>query len=130
VFLEDDPINHIRNGLTKDSANGVEVVGRTLSEIMTSLGIDHIDLLKMNIEGAELPALEKSFDALRSVDNLAVSCHDFLADGAGRDWRRTFAPVTSLLREAGYTIRTRPQDNRPWIRYYIYATRRDGEHTR
>ena len=128
VYLEDDRVDHIRNGLTEDPTGGVEVAGRTLGEIMLSLGVDRIDLLKMNIEGAELPVLEKSFDQLAMVENLVVSCHDFLAegphaDGTDREWQRTFARVTDLLRAAGYTIRTRPQDTRPWVRYYVYASR-------
>ncbi|GAB2947588.1 FkbM family methyltransferase [Micromonospora polyrhachis] len=145
VYLEDDPVRHIGNGLTNDSTNGVAVAGRRLDEIMESLGIDHVDLLKMNIEGAELAVLEGSFDALKSVDHLAVSCHDFLAEramlarasarpthsddesadwrGSERDWRRTFGSVTALLRDAGFTVRTRPHDSRPWVRYYVYASR-------
>ena len=125
VFISDDPVAHVRNGLTSDASAGVEVPGRRLDEIMESLGVDRVDLLKMNIEGAELAVLEASFDALKSVRHLAVSCHDFLADGPEPDWRRTFAPVTGLLREAGYVVRTRPDDPRPWVRNYAYASRPD-----
>ncbi|MFK3980857.1 FkbM family methyltransferase [Micromonospora sp. NPDC050397] len=129
VHLSDDQVDHIRNGLTTNASGGVEVAGRTLAEITWSLGVDRIDLLKMNIEGAELPVLERSFDQLAMVENLVVSCHDFLAeppyaDGTDRAWQRTFAPVSDLLRAAGYTVRTRPQDPRPWVRYYVYASRR------
>jgi len=123
VYLADDPIAHIGNGLTSDSTNGIAVVGRRLDEIMDSLGVDHVDLLKMNIEGAELGVLEGSFDALKMVEHLAVSCHDFLADGSGPDWRCTFDSVRALLRDAGFTVRTRPHDSRPWVRYYVYASR-------
>ncbi|WP_329108984.1 FkbM family methyltransferase [Micromonospora sp. NBC_01699] len=128
VYLGDDRVDHIRNGLTGAATGGVEVVGRTLGEIVRKLGVDRIDLLKMNIEGAELPVLEKSLDELAMVENLVVSCHDFLseppyADGTDRAWQRTFGPVTALLQDAGYTIRTRPQDPRPWVRHYVYASR-------
>ena len=125
VFISDDPVAHIRNGLTADASGGVRVPGRRLDEIMESLGVDRVDLLKMNIEGAELAALEASFDALKAVEHLAVSCHDFLVERPGPDWRRTFAPVVALLRDAGYTIRTRPHDDRPWVRHYVYASRPD-----
>ncbi|MGW0433352.1 FkbM family methyltransferase [Micromonospora sp. NPDC003197] len=160
VYLEDHPDRHIDNGLTSDSTNGIAVVGRRLDEIMESLGVDHVDLLKMNIEGAELAVLEASLDVLKSVDHLTISCHDFLAErarlaaaaggderaaaaggderaaaaggdegadwrGSAQDWRRTFGPVTALLRHAGFTVRTRPHDSRPWVRYYVYAARPD-----
>lgn len=123
VRIEDDPVSHIRNGLVTGAAGGVEVTGRRLVEILDSLGVDRVDLLKMNIEGAELAVLEGSRDALASVRNLVVSCHDFKAAGPDDDWMRTFAPVCDLLTGAGYTITTRPDDPRPWIPYYVYATR-------
>ena len=88
------------------------VTGRRLDEIVRSLGVDRVDLLKMNIEGAELAVLESSRDVLATVDNLVVSCHDFLADGPGPDWRRTFGRVTDLLTSAGYAVKTRPSDSR------------------
>ncbi|MEV0004993.1 FkbM family methyltransferase [Micromonospora sp. NPDC050980] len=123
VRLDEHDQTHLRNALTRDGRGGVEVPGRTLAEIMSTLDLDRVDLLKMNIEGAELPALRGSSDALRHVRNLAVSCHDFLADGPGREWQRTFEGVTEVLREAGFTIRTRPDDPRPWVPYYVYASR-------
>ncbi|MFG1675952.1 FkbM family methyltransferase [Micromonospora sp. NPDC049282] len=123
VRLDEHDQTHLRNALTSDGTDGVEVPGRTLAEIISTLGLDRVDLLKMNIEGAELPALRGSSDALRHVRNLAVSCHDFLAEEPGREWQRTFKGVTELLREAGYSIRTRPDDPRPWVPYYVYASR-------
>lgn len=126
VLLGDDPVNHTLNGLTADAAGAVVVTGRRLDEILRSLGVERVQLLKMNIEGAELEVLESSRDLLASVDNLVVSCHDFLADGTGSDWRRTFARVTALLTSAGFAVRTRPSDSRPWIRYYVYASRGNG----
>lgn len=124
VLLEDDPVAHIGNALTTDTTGSVQVVGRTLTEILDSLEVAHVDLLKMNIEGGELAVLEQFRDSLTMVDNLTVSCHDFKADRGGGDWQRTFASVTALLGEAGYAIRTRPGDPRPWVRYYAYASRR------
>ena len=126
VLIGDDHVNHNLNGLTGDTVGAVAVTGRRLDEIVRSLGVDRVDLLKMNIEGAELAVLESSRDVLATVDNLVVSCHDFLADGPGPDWRRTFDRVTDLLKSAGYAVRTRPSDSRPWIRYYVYASRRSG----
>lgn len=127
VHLEEDPLSHIRNGITTDPGRGLPVAGRRLDEVMESLGIDRIDLLKMNIEGAELGVLAGSVDVLDAVENLVVSCHDFLASGPDGDRMRTFAAVTALLRSAGYAIRTRPDDPRPWIPYYVYAARGGGQ---
>lgn len=125
VLLEDDQDVHIRNGLTADPSVGVPVPGRTLDELVATLGLDRIDLLTMNIEGAERAALAGSARTLRLVRHLTVSCHDFLAAGPDRAWQRTFDDVTRLLTAAGFTIRTRPRDARAWIPYYVYATRTD-----
>ncbi|MFY1636937.1 FkbM family methyltransferase [Solwaraspora sp. WMMB335] len=132
VHLAEDSLSHLRNGLGNGlgrgtgggtGGGGIEVVGRRLDELMESSGVDRIDLLKMNIEGAELGVLQSCPDALDAVENLAVSCHDFKATGPGDDWMRTFGPVRDLLRRAGYTVSTRPDDPRPWIPYYVYASR-------
>jgi FkbM family methyltransferase len=97
------------------------VAGRRLDEILDTLGVGRVNLLKMNIEGAELSALAGAADWLSQVDNVVVSCHDFRANGDDR--MRTFAPVAALLREAGFHLRTRPNDSRPSIPYYLYASR-------
>jgi FkbM family methyltransferase len=97
------------------------VAGRRLDQILSQVGVDRVDLLTMNIAGAELSALAGADDWLSRVDNLVVSCHDFHADTNER--MRTFAPVAALLRQAGFRLRTRPNDARPWIPYYLYASR-------
>ncbi|WP_229398023.1 FkbM family methyltransferase [Micromonospora okii] len=122
VYLEDGADGHLTNGLTADPA-GLPVTGRTLEEILDRAGVDRVGLLKMNIEGAELPVLEGALGVLKRVDNLVVSCHDFLADAPGRQWQRTFDAVVGLLRQEGYHLRTRPHDPRPWVRWYVYASR-------
>lgn len=117
------------NGLVPDggrdgAAHGIPVPGRTLGEIMTSLGLGRVDLVKMNIEGAELAALQGSVDALDAVEHLTVSCHDFKADLTGREWERTFAPVCDLLSRHGFAVRTRRDHPSAVIRDYVYASRR------
>jgi FkbM family methyltransferase len=123
AYIEDRAVNHVANGLTTDSVRGVAVTGETLPAIMRCVAVDQIDLLKMNIEGTELAALRAAAGCLHAVRHIAVSCHDFKADRHGGDWQRTYAPVTQLLRAAGFSIRTRPADGRPWIRYYVYGSR-------
>jgi FkbM family methyltransferase len=108
--------------ITTKAGTGVAVAGVTLSDVMELVGVDRIDLLKMNIEGSELPALRAAATALALVRNIVVCCHDFKADTGG-DGQRTYQPVTYLLHEAGFTVRSRPSDVRPSIRYLAYGTR-------
>jgi len=123
VLIEDGSETHLFNAITADETNSIAVPGETLADIVLRFGINEIDLLKLNIEGAELAVLKAASDVLPSVRNLVVSCHDFIADIGGPDWQRTYGPVCALLADAGYVIRTRPNDPRPWVPYYVYASR-------
>lgn len=109
------------NGLTPEG--GIPVPGRALAGIMAGLDVDRIDLLKMNIEGGELDALRGAVGMLESVEHLVVSCHDFKADRLGSDRLRTFEPVSRLLAEAGYRVRTRRDHPVACVRDYVYASR-------
>ncbi|MEV6875313.1 FkbM family methyltransferase [Amycolatopsis sp. NPDC051128] len=122
AFIEDEPA-YGGNGITTSTDNSLSVVGEPLGDLVDRLGIDRIDLLKMNIEGAELAVLESARELLPRVDNLVVSCHDFKADRGGADWQRTYGGVRALLVDAGYTVLNRPDDRRPWIPFYVYASR-------
>lgn len=116
--LEDHMLNQV-------SVDGdIEVQAKTLSEIFFEYGIDHVDLLTMNIEGAERSAIRGLGPAAGKVRRLAVSCHDFLANSGGDDWTRTKAEVQRLLEEYGYDVAYRdPTDQRDWTRDYLYASR-------
>jgi FkbM family methyltransferase len=122
VYVHDDARTPGR-AVTNDAVIGAPVAGLTLSDVMALVDVDRIDLLKMDIDGSELPALRAARAALTSVRNIVVSCHDFRADSGGGDWQRTYRPVTDLLHEAGFSIRSRPTDARASIRYYAYGAR-------
>ena len=122
AYVEDGP-DHNSNGLTTDAARGVAVPGETLATLVERFGLTRIDLLKMNIEGAELSVLRSARKVLPQVRNIVVSCHDFKADRGGEEWQRTFAGVRNLLVAEGFHLQDRPADPRPWIPYYLYATR-------
>jgi hypothetical protein len=80
-----------------------------------------VDLLKINIEGAEMLALSGLHGFAECVAHVVVSCHDFLADRGGPTEFRTFDSVRQWLVDSGFTVRTRPDHGEEWIRYYIYA---------
>lgn len=122
VYIEDDPFVHVSNRLT-DAARGIAVPGCTLGDLMARVEVDHVDLLKMNIEGAELAVLEAATGRLAAVEHIVVACHDFRAEHPGDRRQRTLAPVAELLSASGFRIRTRPNDPRPWIAHYVYGSR-------
>jgi hypothetical protein len=77
----------------------------------------------MNIEGAELAVLEAAAGRLAAVEHIVVACHDFRAEHPSDRHQRTLGPVAELLSASGFTIRSRPNDPRPWIADYVYGSR-------
>lgn len=104
-------------------SEGLQIAAMTLTEVIRKYDLDRIDFLKMNIEGAELPALQGASEVLPLVRNAAIGCHDFLAQETGDDAYRTKAAVYELLVDAGFTVRRRENDPRPWARDYLFAYR-------
>ena len=76
--------------------------------------IDRIDLLKINIEGAEAALLDHA--GLGSVQRVVVAVHDWRADLGHGEAFRTRARVERRLADAGFKLRPLPHD-------WIYAER-------
>ncbi|MBB3605186.1 FkbM family methyltransferase [Mycolicibacterium sp. BK556] len=102
---------------------GVPVAAVTIPGLVAKLKLDRIDFLKMNIEGAELPALRGALDVLPIVRHAAIGCHDFLADETGDESYRTKDAVHAILVDAGFTVTSRSDDPRPWAAGYLFASR-------
>jgi FkbM family methyltransferase len=110
----------IDNGILDGDAT-VTVPARALASLCAELDISHVDFLKMNIEGAERLAV-KGFGAL-TIDHMAVSCHDFVADDGGADSFRTKADVGASLAAQGYQFRERQVLYFPWDKDTLYVDR-------
>ena len=83
---------------TKDDA--IEVPAYSLSSISTRLGHDRIDVLKMDIEGAEYEVLEGLLNSQILPKQLLVEFHHrFVEDGLQRTY-----DIIDRLRNAGYRI--------------------------
>lgn len=119
--------NHLANSIVHGAEEGAVVSAVRLDDLMARQGLDHIDLLKVNIEGAETGALAGLGTAITRVRNVAVSCHDFVADRGGDASLRTHENVRRLLADAGFSLSSRPADPRPWVRYYVYGRRPQRE---
>jgi FkbM family methyltransferase len=107
-----------------DAAPGERIPARSLGSLFDELRIQHVDLLKMNIEGAEVDALEGMASHRCAVRNVAISCHDFLAERGGSEKFRTRSRVVAVLEQSGFqmlpSLDDAPED---WARDYVYATR-------
>ena len=71
----------------------------TLDNIASELGFDKPDFIKMNIEGAEIEALEGAKQVLKSVKKIVLDAHHI------RDGKPTYPLVCRLLEAKGFKTR-------------------------
>ena len=110
------------NALVTDKQHGLSVPATTLDSLLDSLGVDEVDYVKMNIEGAEIPALKGFSTGPTRVRNWCISCHDH----QGRPESMTFDWVENWLRQNGLTVwRHEPMGERAVETYYLFARRKD-----
>jgi FkbM family methyltransferase len=117
-----DSDQHLRNTTVADEGGGIPVRGRRIDTIARELGITTVDLLKMNIEGAEQLAVRGLDGLIGAIRHVCISCHDFLADGGGPEGLRTKAIVHDFLVDNGFRVTTRDDAPDPWTRDYLYGT--------
>jgi FkbM family methyltransferase len=119
VRIEDGPqdiSNAVSAAPTKTS---VSVAADTLDEICRQHGVERVDLLKMNIEGAERLAIAGMEQVIRRTRYACIACHDFR--GAAGEAMCTRQLVMHFLRGHDFTLVTRDQDPRPFVRDHIHA---------
>lgn len=110
----------ITNALAVDPLSGaIEVPVTTLDLLIKKLGLESVDFLKMNIEGAEVPALKGFHEQAAIVRNWCISCHDF----HGTPECFTFEFVTKWLSCRGLSVSRHPDvPGSPWMGYYVFAS--------
>ena len=118
--LDEHEVNRVVDGDSR-----LKVPGRPLDDIARALGIDRVDFVKMNIEGAERLAIEGMQELIGRTRHVCISCHDFLADDGGPQSMRTKAAVREFLVDNGFRVTSRDGATHPWSRDYVY-----GENTR
>jgi FkbM family methyltransferase len=99
----------------------IEVPVITWEKFIKRYEISKIDLLKMNIEGAEKEVIENIND-FSVIKRLIISCHDFRAENGEGEWYRTKDLVIKRLQESGYSIKGFNYGI-SWADDWIYAER-------
>lgn len=81
-LLSDNPeAGHLSGGDHSANRNQVDVEVLSLESAVRRFGLDHIDLLKLDIEGAEFQVLSESpSHVLQSIGQITVEFHDFLPE--------------------------------------------------
>jgi FkbM family methyltransferase len=79
VLALSDDITRNRIGTGEDSGLQVNIQGRHLGRTVKELGITQIEVLKMDIEGAELEVIDSLEDEFfRNIGQITIEFHDFL----------------------------------------------------
>jgi FkbM family methyltransferase len=120
----DDPKRHVSSTIV-DTKDGIRIKGVTLDHLTNELGIEKIDFLKMNIEGAEKAALAGMTETIKKTRYICVSCHDFLAAQHGLDGMRTKETVSQFLLDNNFEIIPRDKDKRDWFRDQLNGVNRE-----
>jgi len=104
--------------------SGRSIMGTTLDQIFGSLQLSRVDLLRMNVEGAEKYALVGMREMIRKTRYVCISCHDFAANEGYPDEMRTKAEVIAFLEQNDFTVLVRESDPRLSVRDYVYGLNR------
>ena len=113
--------NFVHAGPRTPASHDVE--GLPFDDFCVEQGIDRIDFLKMNIEGAERFALPGMPAALGRARTVCIAAHDFRATrGEGEEFR-THNLVVKTLEDAGFTLTIRAEDPRYYVKEHIHGTR-------
>jgi hypothetical protein len=115
-----DLARHRSNTLVARPAGGVAVRCEALDALLEREGVGTIDLLKMNVEGAEALALAGMPRALARTRHVAIACHDFKA-GARAPAMRSLEDVRDALERAGFAVARRHGDPRPAVAQVVYG---------
>lgn len=93
-----------------------------LHQFCSEQHIKQIDLLKVNIEGAERFLRDTFIHSDLLIKNVAISCHDFRYVEAQEDFFRTKQLVTDFLTKSGYTL-TSQHTGTAHIDDWVYGTK-------
>jgi FkbM family methyltransferase len=120
-----DEGSHLANRVLRESGAVEGVVTdmvdtTTLDRFCLTHKISCIDFLKMNIEGAEVEAIKGMTISIAKIRRACIACHDFIKQDPDEPIKRSIA---AFMKSNGFEIQFRNDDERPWVRGYIYCER-------
>ena len=120
VYIEsliNDELNSVE--LEPKGEAAFKVQGLSIDEICRQQKVERIDLLKMNIEGAERLAIQGMAEMIKKTRYACIACHDFRAGES--DKFSTTAAVSDFLRDNHFQVTVRSEDPRPHVRAHLHA---------
>ncbi|EGV44251.1 FkbM family methyltransferase [Bizionia argentinensis JUB59] len=98
IWIEEND-NYVVNSVNKNAV-GVRIKAITIDQFVTINKITKINLLKVNIEGAEYDMIDGMKDSIHIIENVAISCHDFLF----KDGNKIENKVSGFLRANNFQV--------------------------
>lgn len=83
-----------------DFENTIKVEGKTIKSIMRELGHDRIDLLKLDIEGAEFAVLKTALSDGLDIRQMCIDHHEYMFE----DSNDKLTELVDGLHQHGYSI--------------------------
>lgn len=98
---------------------GIQITCKTFDSFIRINNITKINFLKINIEGAEIEMIQGMENSIKIIDNIAISCHDFLF----KNERNIKKNIVQFLRNHNFDITFNNTGNKV-IDSWIYAKRK------
>src|SRR5205823_3461478 len=90
----------------------VVIPGRTLASLLSECSVEHVDLLKVDIEGAEVPLFAATPDELlKRIRQITIEFHD----DAGVITREESEQIRQRLRNLGFSGIKFAPNNSNWL---------------
>jgi FkbM family methyltransferase len=85
----------------------------TLDDVMADFQLDHIDILKMDIEGSELNVFQsKALSWLGCTKIIIIELHDVIRPGCSDQFRKTIGPSWEQIAQTGSNIMVERQEDK------------------
>lgn len=79
------------SGAGRPRTAGLRVPGLTVADVMRDADIEQVDLLKLDIEGAEVEVFDTACEWIEAVDSIIIELHDRLRPGCTDALRKSAA---------------------------------------
>lgn len=119
--LIEDTTNSLANSILQNTGkNQFSVPGMTLDNYVSQHGITRIDLLKMNVEGAEQLIVKGMNTSWNLVRHAAISCHDFRYRQGESEFFKTKEFIVDVLKSKGFEVTTQHSSD-SMVDDYVYG---------
>lgn len=100
IFIEDDGGYGVQNAVSMNqSGNQIAVKAQSLDDFIEANKIESVDLLKVNIEGAERFVVKGMDRSVKKIKHVAISCHDFRYAAGESEFFKTRDEVMAYLQQ-------------------------------